>query len=120
LPAALEDALLIRLATLGEEARGLAECLSLKCEQPTFELCRLLFGHADERRILGLLDELARSDVLYVDPAGYRFSSTALRDALLGGMDDHRLQHNHGRLGEALAALAGRTTTSSASRPAGT
>jgi hypothetical protein len=107
LPAALEDALLIRLAMLGEDARGLAECLSLKRDQPTFDLCRLLFADADERRILGLLDELARSDVLYVDQAGYRFSTTALREALLGGMDESRLQHNHLRLGAALAALAG-------------
>jgi hypothetical protein len=107
LPAALEDALLVRLATLGEDARGLAECLSLQREQPTLELCRLLFADADERRVHVLLDELARSDVLYVDPDGYRFSTTALREALLGGMDEHRLEHNHRRLGEALASLAG-------------
>jgi hypothetical protein len=106
LPAALEDALLTRLATLGEDARGLAECLSLQREQPTIELCRLL-AQVDERRVHGLLDELARSDVLYVDQDGYRFSSAALREALLGGMDDHRLEHNHRRLGEALAELAG-------------
>jgi hypothetical protein len=107
LPTALEDALLIRLATLSEDARGLVECLSLQREQPTLELCRLLVAQADDRRILGLLDELARSDVLYVDQDGYRFSSTALREALLGGMDDHRLEHNHRRLGEAFAQLAG-------------
>jgi hypothetical protein len=107
LPAALEDALLTRLASLGEDARGLAECLSLQRDQSTFELCRLLFGDADERRILGLLDELARNDVLYLDQAGYRFSTTALREALLRSMDQHRLEQNHRRLGEALAALAG-------------
>lgn len=107
LPAALEDVLLTRLATLSEDARGFVECLSLQREQPTLELCRLLVAHADDRRILGLLDELARSDVLYVDQDGYRFSSTALREALLGGMDDHRLEYNHRRLGEAFAELAG-------------
>jgi hypothetical protein len=106
LPAALEDALLVRLAALGGDARGLAECLSLQREQPTLELCQLL-AHSDERKIHGLLDELGRSDVLYVDQDGYRFSSAALREALLGGMDDHRLEHNHRRLGEALAELAG-------------
>ena len=109
LPAALEDALLIRLGVLSEDARGLAECLSLQRQQPTLELCRLLVEHADDRRILGLLDELARNDVLYVDPAGYRFSSAALREAMLGGMGDHRLQHDHRRLGEAFAYLAGPT-----------
>ena len=109
IPIALEDALRIRLGALSEDARGLAECLSLQRKQPTLELCRLLLEHADDRRILGLLDELARNDVLYVDPDGYRFSSTALREAVLGGMDDHRLAYNHRRLGEAFASLAGPT-----------
>ncbi len=109
LPAALEDALLIRLGALGQDARGLAECLSLEHEPPTLELCRLLFDGADDRRVLGLLDELARNDVLYLDEDGYRFSSSAIRDALLRGMDDPRREHNHRRLGEAFAYLAGPT-----------
>jgi hypothetical protein len=107
LPAALEDALLIRLSLLSEAARSLAECLSLQREQPTFELCRVLSGNEDERHVLLLLDELARNDVLYPDQQGYRFSSTALREALLGGMEDARREHNHRRLGEAFARLAG-------------
>jgi hypothetical protein len=107
LPAALEDALRIRLGVLSEDARGLAECFSLQHEPPTLELCRVLVAEADDRRILGLLDELARNDVLYVDQDGYRFSSAALRDALLGGMDTRRLEQNHRRLGEAFAYLAG-------------
>jgi len=107
LPAALGDVLLIRLASLGEDARALAECLSLQREQPTLDLCRVIFAQADDRRILGLLDELARCDVLYVDQEGYRFSSAAIREALLGGMDDRRLRQNHRRLGQAFAQLAG-------------
>jgi hypothetical protein len=57
--------------------------------------------------VLLLLDELARSDVLYTDRDGYRFSSTALREAILGGMDDARREQNHTRLGEALVHLIG-------------
>jgi hypothetical protein len=106
LPAALEDALSIRLASLSEQARGLAECLSLQREQPTLELCRLLFEGGDDRRLLHVLDELARNDVLYTDQDGYRFSSMALREALLRDMDDLRLEQNHRRLGEAFAHLA--------------
>jgi hypothetical protein len=106
LPAALEDALSIRLASLSEQARGLAECLSLQREQPTLELCRLLFEGGDDRLVLHVLDELARSDVLYTDQDGYRFSSMALREALLRDMDDIRLEENHHRLGEAFAHLA--------------
>jgi serine/threonine-protein kinase len=108
-PAGVEDAILVRVALLTEEARALAECLSLQHEPPTLALCRLLFADADDRHVLGLLDELARSDILYVDEDGYRFSSTALRDALLGGMDTRRLEQNHRRLGEAFAYLAGPT-----------
>jgi hypothetical protein len=107
LPAALGDALSIRLAPLGEPARVLAECLSLQRQQPTFELCALLSSHSAEHGVLALLDELAERDVLYEDRDGYRFSSTALQDALLAGMDDSRLEHNHRRVGEAFASLAG-------------
>ena len=108
LPAALGDALSIRIASLGEPARALAECLSLQYEEPTLELCRRLSEGSDERRVLQLLDELARNDVLYPERDGYRFSSTALRESLLGGMDDVRLEQNHRRLGEAFAELAGK------------
>ncbi|MGH7272365.1 MAG: hypothetical protein ACREJ3_18200, partial [Polyangiaceae bacterium] len=106
LPTALEDALSTRLGSLSEAARGLAECLSLQRDQPTLELCRLLVQQADDRGVLLLLDELARNDVLYADHDGYRFSSSALRDALLDGMGHRRLQANHRRLGEAFAYLA--------------
>lgn len=105
---ALDDALLIRLGRLGAQARGLVECLGLQREAPTLALCRLLVDDpGDERSVLVLLDELARNDVLYVDQDGYRFSSTALRETLLGAMDDLRREQNHHRLGEAFAHLAG-------------
>ncbi len=107
LPAALEDAILVRVALMSEAARSLAECLSLQHEPPTLALCRLLVADADDRVVLGLLDELARNDVLYVDEDGYRFSSAALREALLGGMDERRCEQNHKRLGGAFALLAG-------------
>ncbi len=53
--------------------------------------------------MLALLDELAEHDVLYAEQDGYRLSSSALRDALLAGMDDERQERNHLRLGEAVA-----------------
>lgn len=107
LPAAIEDAFSSRLAALSDPARALAECLSLHRDLPTFELCRRLVSPAEERRILEILDELALADVLYADREGYRFSSTALREALLGGMDEQCLERNHRRLGEDLAERAG-------------
>ncbi len=104
---ALEDALATRLASLSGAARGLAECLSLQREQPTFELCKFLTGEAEDRPVFALLDELARRDVLYTDRDGYRFSSMALREALRGAMNDARRQQNHRLLGRALKRLAG-------------
>jgi hypothetical protein len=106
LPVALGDALGLRLRGLGQRARSLAECLSLQLEKPTWELCRLLAAPADDRELEGMLEELTSADVLYPDRDGYRFSSTALREALLEGMDSLRLQENHTRLGQAFEALA--------------
>ncbi len=107
LPAGLEDALLLRIQSLGAEARALAECLSLQDQEPTRELCRLLVGGEDERRALALLDELAFHDVLHADRDGYRFSSTAIREALFSGMSAAVRAQNHRRLGEVFAELAG-------------
>jgi serine/threonine-protein kinase len=106
LPTALEEALSIRIDALGESARSLAECISLQREQPSFELCRLLCASVDERQVLSLLDELARNDVLHHEVDGYRFSSIAIREALLRRMDDMRQEQNHRSLGEAFAAMA--------------
>ncbi|HEX7670417.1 MAG TPA: AAA family ATPase, partial [Polyangiaceae bacterium] len=105
LPAALGDALALRIASLSKAARSLAECLSLHHDQPTLEFCRALSGETDDRAVLVLLDELAQRDVLYVDRDGYGFSSTAIRDALLSGADLMRLEENHRRLGEAFTKL---------------
>ncbi len=107
LPAALGEALSLRCTWLTEPARILAECLSLQRQQSTFELCALLSLGGQTGGVLSLLDELAERDVLYVDGGLYRFSSAALQDALLAGMDDRRLEENHRRLGEAFVTLAG-------------
>jgi hypothetical protein len=107
LPAALEDVLSMRIAALSDPARALAECLSLQREQPTLELCRLIVQASDDRELFRLLDELTRNDVLHADRDGYRFTSMALCDVLLTGMNAKRLEQNHKRLGEAFAALAG-------------
>ena len=92
LPAALGDALSMRLALLSDAARTLAECLSLQRNQPTFELCSLLASHTEGGGVLSLLDELAEREVLFFEQDGYRFSSAALQDALLSNMDDARLE----------------------------
>jgi hypothetical protein len=107
LPPSLGEVLSIRIAALSEQARALAECLSLQREQPTLELCGLLSDNLSHHPLLHLLDELASKDVLYPDRDGYRLGSTALREALLSGMDGTRLERNHRRIGEAFVKLAG-------------
>jgi tRNA A-37 threonylcarbamoyl transferase component Bud32 len=104
-PVGLHDALLTRLSLVGESARELVECLSLQRHQPTLELCSLLC-RGETSGAFPLLEELAAHDVLEADRDGYRFTSTALRDALLGAMDDARLERSHRRLGDAFAQLA--------------
>jgi hypothetical protein len=104
-PTGLHDALLTRLTLVGESARELVECLSLQRYKPTLELCTLLCRGEDGGAV-PLLEELAAHDVLEADRDGYRFTSTALRDALLAGMDDGRLERSHRRLGDAFAQLA--------------
>jgi hypothetical protein len=107
LPAAIGDAFSHRIASLGEASRALAECLSLHRDPPTLELCRRLVPPAEEARLLVTLEELARADILYTDREGYHFTSTAMREALLAGMAEERLERNHRRLGEELASRAG-------------
>ncbi|MEY4580951.1 MAG: hypothetical protein RL701_5654, partial [Pseudomonadota bacterium] len=85
LPAALGDALAVRLNALSKEARALAECLSLQRDQPSLALCKLLCADSAEPalRAREWVEELSRADVLQADRDGYRFSSAALRSALL-------------------------------------
>ncbi len=106
LPAALEDALSMRLDVLTDDARRLGECLSLERGRPSLALCRLLTGDADGRPTLLLLDELARNDVVFLEGEGVRFSSMALRDAVVRSIDAMRRKEIHRQLGEALLKLA--------------
>ncbi len=106
LPVALEDALSARIALIGKSARTLAECLSLQREQPTLELCRRLANEKTEDGLLSVLDELARKNVLHRDRDGYRFTSSALREALLAGMDEAQLEQCHLRLGNVFLELS--------------
>jgi hypothetical protein len=96
----------MRLGGLGEQARTLAECLALHRRQPTFALITLLAAGPKGPGAFVLLDELAQREVLYPEHGGYAFSSVALQQALLAGMDDAQLASNHRHLGEALSALA--------------
>ncbi len=108
LPAALEDALSVRVRALGEPARRLAECLSLQRERATLGLVRLLVDDPDDGHALVLLGELSEHDILYADADGHRFSSMAIREALLGGMSNASREASHRKLGHAFRKLAGR------------
>lgn len=107
LATALGDVLSARADSLCGGARILAECLGLQHEQPTLALCRLLLPKESAESVLSFLDELARGDVLYAERDGYRFGSAALREAILGRMNDLDRRENHKRLGDAFLSLDG-------------
>ena len=109
IPAKLEGALSLRVALLGERARGLAECLCLGRKPATVALCRAVLPDADERDVLTLVDELVRNEILDAGLDGHRFTSMAVRNAVLAGLDDLRLEAAHLRLGEAFARLSNDT-----------
>jgi hypothetical protein len=115
LPEALEGALSIRVANLSPKALSLAQSLSLQRGEPTLALCALLIQptaqRSSEQEALVLLDELARNDVLHRDQSGYRFSSAALRDALLASMQEYHSEELHAQLGRAFEVLAGNDRT---------
>ena len=104
----LQDALLSRMGVLSEPARSLAECLTLQRDHATLGLCVQLCAEAEDpwSRARGLLEELARADVVRVDRDGCRFSSSALRGALLAQMSQERREVCHRQLGEAFTQLA--------------
>lgn len=109
LPEGLGEALSLRIDSLSDAARALAQSLSLAREQPTLALCRALMQNESREAhdALLLLDELAQRDVLYAEQGAYRFTSAALRDALLGGLDKPAFRDAHLRLGRAFLSLAG-------------
>jgi hypothetical protein len=106
LPGDLRKVLLARVASLGDAARRVAGCLCLVREQPTTALIRLLVDDPDDRQVLQVIDELARSGVLYADRGGFRFASAALREALLSELDPSERTAMHRRVGASLAQLA--------------
>ncbi|MFT3926830.1 MAG: AAA family ATPase [Myxococcales bacterium] len=106
LSADLEEALSVRLAGLSQEARSLAECLALQRQAPSFGLCMLLCAPASDAQVRDFLQELARLDVLHADYGSYRFSSLAIREALLAHIEQERLAQHHRKLGEAFLQLA--------------
>ena len=112
LPAALGDALSLRLHDLSQTARELAECLSLQRGRTTLRLCNMLCAGIDASDLQlaeRTLAELVRADVLCPEADGYRFSSSALCGALLSSQVENsdRLELNHRRLGAAFEQLAG-------------
>jgi hypothetical protein len=105
---ALHDALLARMEGLPEEATSLAQCLALQRAVASRALCAALFGDVhDETRVRGPLEQLVQREVLVQEGDEFRFSTTALREALLAKMDSYRRRINHRRLGDALMRLAG-------------
>jgi Protein kinase domain len=103
---ALQDALLTRMEGLDEDALSFAQCVALQRGVASHALCSALCGDEAQARVL--LEVLVQCEVLLHDGEGegVRFTTTALREALLARMDGYRRRMNHRRLGAALELLA--------------
>ncbi len=106
LPSRVEEAMCDRLQHLSGEALELAQALSLYRGGLSLEVCRKLWGEHehDGAALCAALGELVAHEVLSAGDAGYRFRHEALRDALVGQIDDARKALLHLRVAEAILA----------------
>jgi tetratricopeptide (TPR) repeat protein len=102
LPSRAEEVALLRLSTLSEPARKLAEALSVHTRPLPLEKCLGLIAGASEEQTFAALDELVSEQVLVSDKAQYRFTQHALREAILFQMSDADQRELHKRAAEAL------------------
>ncbi len=106
----LEQLLLLRLAGLSADALDLIRHASLLREGISLEVCSPLVDPKGTRtsaqRAPLLLDQLCQHGLLLRTPAGYRFTSAALRDAVAASIPSRARMHQN--LGAALEAVAAR------------
>jgi hypothetical protein len=101
------EARVARIARLPQEARSLAQLLSIPhFDALSFEHCRAI-AELDEARTRATLRVLCESQILRELPNGYRFAREDVREALQRELDPARAARAHLRLAEALYGAAG-------------
>jgi anti-anti-sigma regulatory factor len=104
LPESFSAAIAARLASLPDDARRLAEALSLT-EACAFSLedCASLTEHRDPRRTFGALEALVAAAVLVPAGDGYRFAQRELAGLLQRELQGERRRELHDRIARVLA-----------------
>ena len=104
LPSQAAEILTSRLAGLSSVARSLVETLCIQAKPILLERCLALAEGHTEAEVYSALDELVAEQILQSESGKYRFGHSALRDALLEGMNDEDRSARQIRAAEALLA----------------
>ncbi len=104
LPSQADEILANRVAGLSPGARELVETLSIHGKPVLLERCLALAEGRSEGETYAALDELVAEQILWSEGGSYRFAHAALRDAVLGRMDESGRRARHVRAAEALLA----------------
>lgn len=95
-----------RLARCSDEARALAQALSVLGRPAPLELCVALAVEGSTRpRVVTALEELVQAEVLSAASGEYRFRREAYRAAVLAALSVESRSELHGRIARALLAL---------------
>jgi hypothetical protein len=104
LPNRAEQLVAMRLAELSRAARELVQTLSVDGAPVSLERCAAFLPELATGELHRALGELVAAQILSVESDKYRFSQEALREAVLGQMDDARRRALHLQLADELLA----------------
>lgn len=101
LPGSPREVLAARVEALPAAARVLAQALSVREGSIPFAACAAL-AELPNAVVFESLEELVRAGILVGSPEGYRFTREAVRQKLLGELDEERRRRVHRISGELL------------------
>jgi hypothetical protein len=104
LPDQAEELLASRLAGLSTTAHELVETLGIHSIAVSLEQCVALAEGRAQSETFAALDELVAEQILRTEGGNYRFSHSALREAVLSRMDETKRRSLHRRAADALLA----------------
>jgi hypothetical protein len=106
-----EEAGLERLRALPRATRVLCEALSMHRDALSLELCAAVArDDSCSHNVGACVDALVAADILVPGRGGYRFSSEALRERILAGVDDVHRVRLHRQMAAAILARPTRTS----------
>jgi hypothetical protein len=108
LPRDMTEARRAKIATLGVEARALAQSFALgPSGRFTFDECVLLSEHGDPGKVMSALDELVQAQVVSLLEKDYALSGVAWRDPLVQGASEAHEKASYAKLSAICAKRPG-------------